>query len=117
VPQSGAVLVFQPHGGSRLGHVAVVAEVLTDRIVQVDHANWGGSRGKIEQGVTMVDVSPAGDWSRVKVWYGPAGDLGGTVYPTYGFIYPRQLSAATGSAHAEDGSGGRPQPGGRRSDH
>ncbi|CAL4866536.1 hypothetical protein MMA231_00779 [Asticcacaulis sp. MM231] len=29
----------------------------------------------------------SGDWSKVKVWYGPSNDLGTTVYPTYGFIY------------------------------
>ncbi len=74
----------------RSGHVAVVSQVLTDRIVQVTHANWStiaGHRGQVENDVTVVDVSPKGDWSQVKVWYDPAGDLGTTVYPTYGFIY------------------------------
>ncbi|MEI9965340.1 MAG: hypothetical protein WDM92_12300 [Caulobacteraceae bacterium] len=44
----------------KLGHVAVVSQVLTDRIIQVTHANWSvidGERGKIEQNVTVVDVS------------------------------------------------------------
>ena len=74
----------------KLGHVAVVSQVLTDRIVQITHANWSpieGSRGKIERDVTLVDVSPRGDWSQVKVWYDPSRDLGGSTYPTYGFIY------------------------------
>jgi hypothetical protein len=64
--------------------------VLTERIVQITHANWSpieGSRGKVEKDVTLVDVSPAGDWSQVKVWYDPSRDLGGSTYPTYGFIY------------------------------
>jgi surface antigen len=64
--------------------------VLTDRIVQITHANWSpieGTRGKIEKDVTLVDVSPSGDWSQVKVWYDPSRDLGGSTYPTYGFIY------------------------------
>ena len=89
-PQAGAVLVFKPQGVMRLGHVAVVSQVLTDRIIQVTHANWsviGGERGKIEQNVTVVDVSPGGDWTQVKVWYDPLGDLGHTSYSTYGFIY------------------------------
>lgn len=86
-PQSGSVLVFQPHGRMRLGHVAVVSEVLTDRVIHVTHANWGGSRGKVEENVTVVDVSPQGNWSAVKVWYNPINDLGTTVYPTHGFIY------------------------------
>jgi surface antigen len=89
-PEAGAVLVFKPTGRMRLGHVAVVSQVLTDRIVQVTHANWSpyeGTRGKVEHDVTVVDVSAAGDWSQVKVWYNPIGDMGKTVYPTYGFIY------------------------------
>jgi surface antigen len=89
-PQAGAVLVFKRSGIMHDGHVAVVSRVLTDRIIQVTHANWSvidGGRGKVEKDVTVVDVSPKGDWSQVKVWYDPVRDLGNTVYPTYGFIY------------------------------
>jgi surface antigen len=91
VPEAGAVLVFKPGGALVRGHVAVVDHVLTDRIIQVTHANWSpvdGRRGQIENEVTVVDVSPAGDWSAVKVWFKPAGALGSTVYPTFGFVYP-----------------------------
>jgi len=69
------------------GHVAVVSEILTDRVIRVTHANWGGSRGRVEENVTVVDVSPEGDWTAVKVWYDPINDLGTSVYPTYGFIH------------------------------
>ena len=96
-PQAGAVLVFRPQGSMRLGHVAVVSQVLTDRIIQVTHANWsviGGSRGQIEQNVTVVDVSPGGDWTEVKVWYDPIRDLGHTTYSTYGFIYQTAAQGA-----------------------
>jgi surface antigen len=89
-PRTGAVLCFKPTGRMRLGHVAVVNQVLTDRVIQISHANWsriGGTRGQIEKEVTIIDVSPQGDWSSVKVWYDPVRDLGGTTYPTYGFIY------------------------------
>jgi len=89
-PKTGAVLCFKPTGRMRLGHVAVVSQVLTDRIIQITHANWSiieGARGHVEQNVTVIDVSPAGDWSEVKVWYDPSRDLGATTYPTYGFIY------------------------------
>ena len=94
-PETGAVLVFQPHGRMTRGHVAMVSEVLTDRVIRVTHANWGGSRGKIEENVTVVDVSDAGDWSAVKVWYAPINDLGSSVYPIYGFVYKEPLSSAT----------------------
>jgi surface antigen len=86
-PQTGSVLAFESSGRMSRGHVAVVSEILNDRIIRVTHANWGGSRGKVEENVTVVDVSDAGDWTAVKVWYNPINDLGTTVYPTHGFIY------------------------------
>ena len=86
-PETGSVLVFRPEGRMSRGHVAVVSDILTDRVVRVTHANWGGSRGKVEENVTVVDVSGQNDWSQVKVWYSPINDLGSSVYPTYGFIY------------------------------
>lgn len=102
-PDAGAVLVFKPYGSMNRGHVAVVSQVLTDRIIQVTHANWSpmaGHRGQVEQDVTVVDVSPKGDWSQVKVWYDPSGDLGRTVYPTYGFIYGAADAAKSAVANA-----------------
>jgi len=97
-PRAGAVLCFKPFGRMRLGHVAVVSQVLTDRIIQISHANWSlieGDRGHVERNVTVVDVSPHGDWSLVKVWNDPTGNLGTTVYPTYGFIYDDPVSAVS----------------------
>lgn len=90
-PKAGSVLCFKPHGKMRLGHVAVVSQVVTDRVIQITHANWSrinGTRGQVEKDVTVIDVSANGDWSEVKVWYDPVGDLGGTTYPVWGFIYP-----------------------------
>ena len=34
----------------------------------------------------MIDVSPANDWSIVRVWWPPTGEMGITDYPAYGFI-------------------------------
>jgi hypothetical protein len=48
----------------------------------------------------MIDVSDDGDWSQVKVWYGPIENLGGKVYPTYGFIYKEAPGASTTYAAA-----------------
>ncbi|PVM93279.1 CHAP domain-containing protein [Caulobacter endophyticus] len=101
VPKAGAVLCFKPTGRMNLGHVAFVSQVLTDRVIQVTHANWSvmnGSRGQIEKDVTVVDVSPEGDWSEVKVWYDPIRDLGTTVYPTHGFIYQNQQAVTIAAA-------------------
>ena len=44
--------------------------------------------GQIEDDVKVVDVSPDNDWSAVRVWYAPLGQLGGTHWPVEGFIYP-----------------------------
>ena len=107
-PQAGSVLVFKPYGPMTRGHVAVVSQVLTDRIIQVTQANWsliGGRRGQVEKDVTVVDVSPTGDWSRVKVWYDPIGDLGTTVYPTYGFIYKAQQAFQAAGAAVQSAAG------------
>jgi len=95
-PETGSVLAFQPSGRMTRGHVAVVSEILTDRVIRVTHANWGGSRGKVEENVTVVDVSHDGDWTAVKVWYNPIHDLGSSVYPTYGFIYKAPAQPADG---------------------
>ena len=97
-PQTGSVLVFKRTGAMHDGHVAVVSRILTDRVIQVTHANWSiieGHRGKVEKDVTVVDVSAKGDWSQVKVWYDPIRDLGNGVYPTYGFIYGTASNATS----------------------
>ena len=90
VPRPGAVIVFERSGRLPLGHVAVVSRVVEKRVVLLTHANWSrqnGERGHAEQDVTLFDVSPANDWSEVKVWYRDAEGLGGTIYPVAGFIY------------------------------
>jgi surface antigen len=90
-PKPGSVLVFERTRSMSRGHVAVVRQVISNRKVVVDHANWGaGRRGKVDLGVGIIDVSPNNDWSQTRVWYAPIGDYGTTVYPTNGFIYPDQ---------------------------
>jgi surface antigen len=90
-PRIGAVLSFIPHGAMRLGHVATVSEIIDARTVRVTHANWStinGRRGQVERGVEVIDVSLAGDWSKVRVWFAASEALGTTHWPTHGFIYP-----------------------------
>jgi surface antigen len=95
-PRKGAVLAFKPHGAMLLGHVAAVSKIVDHRTILVTHANWSmidGRRGQIERNVRVVDVSDEGDWSRVRVWYAPLGDLGTTAWPVHGFIYPDRAPA------------------------
>lgn len=90
-PRVGAVMAFKPHGNSNLGHVAAISRIVDSRTVLVRHSNWSpinGRRGQIEDNVKVVDVSPANDWSEVRVWYAPIADLGGSHWPVQGFIYP-----------------------------
>ena len=85
-PKKGAVLAFAPTARMRLGHVAMVSQIVSDREVRLTHANWS-RRGQIERDVRAIDVSAAGDWSMVRVWFASNGDLGTSAYPTRGFIY------------------------------
>lgn len=85
-PVEGAVLSMRSTARMRLGHVAIVSKVVSEREVLLTHANWS-RRGGVERDVRAVDVSPEGDWSEVRVWYGPVGGLGTSTYPANGFIY------------------------------
>lgn len=90
-PKVGAVMALRPHGNSTLGHVAAVSRIIDDRTILIRHANWSpinGRRGQIEDNVKVIDVSPANDWSEVRVWYAPIQAIGGSVWPVQGFIYP-----------------------------
>lgn len=99
-PQRGTVLVFARTGRLRQGHLAVVARVVSPREIRVDHANWAaegsGGRGRVALDQPVRDVSAAGDWSLVRVWYPRLGELGATVFPTQGFILPGQVVADGG---------------------
>lgn len=86
VPKAGSVMSFMPTQKMRIGHVAMVSKVLGAREVLLTHANWS-NRGRVETNVRAIDVSVAGDWSRVRVWYAGNGDLGTSTYPVNGFIY------------------------------
>ena len=109
-PKVGAVLAFAATSRMRVGHVATVSKIVSDREVLLTHANWSRP-GRVETDVRAVDVSAAGDWSLVKVWYAPQGDLGTTAYPARGFIYadhaPR-VQFARAEASGDDTSGPMP---------
>jgi hypothetical protein len=86
-PKVGAVLAFSASRAMPAGHVAMVSKVVSGREVLLTHANWS-YRGGIEHDVRAIDVSPDNDWTDVRVWYGPIGDLGLRSNAAYGFIYP-----------------------------
>lgn len=85
-PEPGAVLAFRSNRTMRLGHVAVVSEIINAREIEIEHANWGPG---IKRDVRVVDVSPGNDWTAVRVALDRNNDRFGSVYPTHGFIYDR----------------------------
>jgi len=85
-PDEGAVLVLEGYSTTARGHVAVVKEVVSPRLIIVDHANWLNG-GEITRDVPIMDVSEAGDWSEVRVWHVPGRHWGGRTYTVQGFIY------------------------------
>jgi hypothetical protein len=100
-PHPGSVMVFAKTHHMPHGHVAVVQQQLDDRTILVDHANWSriaGHRGHIERSVRVVDVSANNDWSAVRVWYHSLANVGDTVYPLRGFVYPK--APVTAHPHA-----------------
>ncbi|MDI1294595.1 MAG: CHAP domain-containing protein [bacterium] len=93
-PRVGAVLAFAASRSMPVGHVAMVSKVIGSREVLLTHANWS-YRGGIERNVRAVDVSANNDWTDVRVWYGPIGDLGLRSNPARGFIYSAPAQTMT----------------------
>ncbi|MDO6587935.1 CHAP domain-containing protein [Salipiger sp. 1_MG-2023] len=87
-PVVGAVMAFAGTSGMSMGHVAVVSEVVSERRLKIDHANW--NRNKVSLGMLVEDISPRNDWSSVRVESNPGSF--GKPYPINGFIYPKQDS-------------------------
>ncbi|MCO6382144.1 CHAP domain-containing protein [Oceanicola sp. 502str15] len=89
-PQVGAVMAFSGTRKLPMGHVAVVSKVISDREIEINHANW--KRNQISLGMSVIDISEQNDWSSVKVQSQP--NAYGRAYPIDGFIYPVQVSSA-----------------------
>lgn len=104
-PRVGAVIAFSKQARLPLGHVAVISRIVEKRVLMLTHANWSlqnGERGHVEQDVTLFDVSQAGDWSEVRVWYKDSDGLGSTTYKVDGFIYGDRADGAGPRARPTD---------------
>ena len=99
-PSEGAVMVLQGYATANRGHVAVVKEIVSPRLIIVDHANWLNG-GEITRDVPIMDVSEAGDWSDVRVWHVPGRHWGGRTYAVQGFILNLLTEAARPQAVQE----------------
>jgi hypothetical protein len=93
VPAFGSVFVLHGFNTTARGHVAVVTQIDSSRLIRIDQANWLND-GEISRGVPVLDVSLNNDWTEVRVWHIPGGHWGGRIYRADGFIHPFQLQAA-----------------------
>lgn len=101
-PSVGSILVFRRSGRLPYGHVAVVSRVVSRRQIMVTQANWVHHRVTEDQPV--LDVSPDGDWSVVRVWWPPSGVLGTNAYGVFGFIRPERPASHDGLMAATPGA-------------
>jgi surface antigen len=114
-PVLGAALVFTRSSRLPSGHVAVVSRLIGPRQIQVTQANW--IPGQVDRDQLVIDVSERNDWTEVRVWYTPGGHMGGSAYPTYGFIHPPRPASHEDLARATEAAArfalnttGRPPP-------
>jgi surface antigen len=91
-PEAGSVLNFRGTRRMPLGHVAVVRNVVDSRTIVIDQSHW--AQAGVSHNVSVIDVSANNDWSAVRVALNHNGGTYGSIYPTYGFIYPRSPGTA-----------------------
>ncbi len=90
-PKVGSVMVLSKTKRLRFGHLAVVKRVIDSRNIEVEHANWGGTRETrmiAYRNMPVVDTSKNNDWSSARFWNYPSESYG-SVYAVSGFIYPK----------------------------
>jgi len=102
-PQIGAVLVLSKTDRLRYGHLAVVTQIVGQREILVEHANWL-NRGRIHKNQLVRDVSRRGDWSQVRLWYTPGNTMGVAAYPVSGFVLAPTPALAKESETKKGGS-------------
>lgn len=87
VPEPGAVMVLHNYAGPDRAHLAFVRAIVDSRQIRVDHANWLDD-GAVYENDPVQDVSPANDWSLVRVFNLKTDAWGTRTYEVQGFIGP-----------------------------
>jgi len=98
-PHVGSVMVLSKTQRLKYGHVAVVKEIIDNRTITVEHANWGGAmheRKIVYTRMPVKDVSANNDWSRARFFNYPSKTFGST-YAVSGFILPNTYMADAGN--------------------
>jgi len=91
-PEKDSVFILSKTKQLPYGHLSVVKKVVSPRLIEVDHANWGKNiigQGNIYKSMPVKDVSKNNDWSKVRFW-SPESENFGYVYPATGFVYNRK---------------------------
>lgn len=104
-PEVGSILVFRSEGRLPSGHVSVVSRIVGEREIEVIQANW--TPRTLERDRPVIDVSPRGDWTLVRVWWAPIDAMGSHAYPTYGFVVPARLLGHDALATGADAAAAR----------
>jgi surface antigen len=86
-PLLGSVMVLTGYASDGRNHLAVVSELISDREIRIDHANWLND-GNIYTDDPVIDVSADNDWSSVRVWNARTRAWGTRIYLVEGFIGP-----------------------------
>jgi len=86
-PALGAVMVLTGYASDGRNHLAVVSQLISDREIRVDHANWLND-GNIYTDDPVIDVSANNDWSSVRIWNARTRAWGTRIYLVEGFIGP-----------------------------
>ncbi len=87
-PMRGAVMVLSKTNRLSNGHLAVVKDVLDNRLINVTHTNWGydyATRRIVYESMRVKDVSTTNDWSEAVFW-NPHAKAFGSPYAVSGFI-------------------------------
>jgi surface antigen len=90
-PLLGAVIVLTGYASDGRNHVGVVSQLISDREIRIDHANWLND-GDVYVDDPVADVSADNDWSEVRVWNSRRRAWGTRVYLVAGFIGPNPVA-------------------------
>jgi hypothetical protein len=91
-PAVGGVLVLRRSARLAHGHVGVVSA----REIRVTQANW--VRHRVYADMPVVDLSADNDWTLVRVWWPPAGQMGRPPIPLTASSSPTGRGPATPSS-------------------
>ncbi len=102
-PLLGSVMMLTGYAGPNRAHLAVVRAMVSQREIRIDHANWFND-GSVYVDDPVMDVSPANDWTEVRIWNIRSQSWGTRTYLVRGFIGPGHDAPKSDDHESGDGS-------------